>query len=216
MSFSRKQIVILGLVGIAVVAALATGGFFVAESWEDSENGQKWAPTLAAAEQQYGIPTGLLSRIAYQESSFETNVINGTQASSAGALGMMQLEPEYFSSVQVPVPFTDADTTKQISQAAQLLAQLYAHFGNWTDAVAAYNAGETTIGNVLAGSEALPTETANYIADINQSLPSIVAATLQGSGAGSTVANAGVASQPGDTSPGSTNPSGGTGSTTAG
>jgi soluble lytic murein transglycosylase-like protein len=207
---SRKQVIVLGLIGIAVVAALATGGFFVTESWEDSENGQKWAPTLAAAESRYGIPTGLLSRIAYQESSFETNVINGTEPSSAGALGMMQLEPEYFSTVQVPVPFTDADTTAQIQQAAQLLASLYSTFGNWTAATAAYNAGQGTISAVLAGSETLPTETANYIASISQSLPSIVSPTLQGAPSGSTMV-----AQTGDTQPGTTTP-GATGGTQAG
>ena len=184
---NSRQVIVLGLVGVAVVAALAAGGYLVSESWEDSANGQTWAPTLAAAEQANGIPSGLLSRIAYQESSFSTNVINGTEPSSAGALGIMQLEPEYFSSVQVPTPFTAADTTAQINQAAAFLAGLYASFGNWTDAVAAYNAGEGTIEAVLAGTETLPTETANYIADINQSLPNVVAATLQGTSTGSTL-----------------------------
>lgn len=206
----KKQLIVLGLVGIAVAAALITGGYFVSENWEDSANGQTWASTLAAAEQANGIPSGLLSRIAYQESSFSTNVINGTQPSSAGALGIMQLEPEYFSSVQVPVPFSAADTTAQINQAAALLASLYSQFGNWTNAVAAYNAGAGTIDSVLAGSATLPTETANYIADINQSLPSIVSATLQGTGAGGTMSAAGGTSPTADNAPGSTGNTGGT------
>lgn len=193
----KKAVIVLGLVGIAVIAALATGGYFVSEDWEDSTNGQLWAPVLAAAEEANGIPTGLLSRIAYQESSFSTSIINGTQSSSAGALGIMQLEPEYFSTVQVPVPFSAADTTAQISQAAAFLASLYSQFGNWTQAVAAYNAGAGTIQSVLAGSAQLPTETANYIADVSASLPNIVSPTLQGSDTGGTMS-------PGGTAPGGT------------
>lgn len=207
----RKGVIVLGLIGIAVVAALATGGFFVAESWEDSENGQIWAPALAQAEQANGIPTGLLSRIAYQESSFSSDVIDGTQPSSAGALGIMQLEPQFFSTVQVSVPFSAADTTAQINQAAAFLASLYASFGNWTDAVAAYNAGETSIQEVLAGSAQLPAETANYLAQVSASLPSIISPTLQGGDSGATVASSSSleTGATGGTSPGGTGASGG-------
>jgi peptidoglycan DL-endopeptidase CwlO len=209
-----KQLLVLGLVGVAVAAALTAGGFLVSEYWTESANAQQWLPALTAAEQANGIPSGLLSRIAYQESSFDTNVINGTTPSSAGALGMMQLEPAFFSSVQVPVPFTNADITNQINQAAEQLASLYAQFGNWTDAVAAYNAGEGTIQNVLAGTEQLPTETANYIAAIGADLPNVVSQTLQGAGSGSTMTASTNASPAGNTGyTGGTTPAGGTGST---
>ena len=151
---------------------------YLTAAWMASDNAQKWAPTLAAAESQYGIPAGLLARIAYQESRFRSEIIDGTMASSAGALGMMQLMPQYFASVQRPVPFTDQDTADQIDEAAQLLASQYNHFGTWTDAVAAYNAGRGTINQVLTGTKALPDQTAQYIRQVSADLPGIVNPTL--------------------------------------
>lgn len=165
--------------GIVVLIALTTvGGNYAMSAWMTSSNAQKWATALSTAESQYGLPDGLLSRIAYQESRFIQAVIDGTRASTAGALGMMQLMPQFFSTVQRPVPFSEQDTLDQINQAAQLLASLYGHFGDWTAAVAAYNAGRGTIDHVLAGTAALPIETANYIANISADLPGIISGTL--------------------------------------
>ena len=125
----------LGVIGVGALVyfggGLVMGG---AAPWTSLANWSTWAQTLSAAEQANGLPAGLLSAVAYRESGFQTNVINGTQGSSAGALGLMQLEPAYFSSVQVPVPFSSADTVNQIAQAAEDLAGLYQQFGNWPDA----------------------------------------------------------------------------------
>lgn len=143
-------------------------------AWEESAEGQKWAPVLAAAEQRYGLPAGLLSRQAAEESSFIPGVIDGTRASSAGALGILQLEPAYFSSVQVPTPFSDADVTAQIDQAAAYDAELYQRFGSWALALEAYNWGPTALAKWEgAGSDltALPIQTANYSSEILADVP---------------------------------------------
>lgn len=164
--------------GIVLLIALSTGGIvavnYLSAAWMSSQNAQKWASALANAESTYGIPAGLLARIAYQESHFVQSIIDGTQASSAGALGLMQLEPQYFTSVQRPVPFSDQDTSDQITEAASFLSSLYNHFGDWTDSVAAYNAGQGTIDKVLAGTEALPGETASYLQSVSSDLPQVV------------------------------------------
>jgi soluble lytic murein transglycosylase-like protein len=168
--------------GIIGVAALGTGGVvavnYLENAWLASENGQKWGPALQDAENSFGIPSGLLSRIAFQESHFIQNIIDGTRTSPVGARGMMQLMPQFFQTVQRPTPFSDADTNDQIQEAAQFLSGLFNHFSDWTQAVAAYNAGQGTINQVLAGKRALPSETANYIAGIAQDLPGIVNPTL--------------------------------------
>lgn len=161
----------LGGVGVVTVNYLNA-------AWMSSNNAQKWAAALSQAEDLYGIPTGLLSRIAYQESRFRQDVIDGTNSSSAGALGMMQLMPQYFSTVTVPIPFSDTDTGAQINEAANFLAGLYNHFQNWTAAVAAYNAGQGTINQVLAGARALPNQTATYLQQVAADLPHIVSPTL--------------------------------------
>lgn len=149
-------------------------------AWEESAEGRKWAPVLAAAEQQYGLPAGLLSRQAAEESSFNPNVIYGSRASSAGALGILQLEPAYFSSVQVPTPFTDADVTAQIEQAAAYDAQLFRRFGTWQLALEAYNWGPTALAAwEAAGADPaqLPSESSNYSAAILADVPAAAAST---------------------------------------
>lgn len=163
--------------GALGLLALAAGGVAVTYWWEESANGKKWAPALAAAEQQYGLPAGLLSRQAYEESGFQSAVIDGTQPSPAGALGILQLEPAYFSSVNVPTPFSDADTQAQIDQAAAEDARLYSVFGSWPLALAAYNWGEGNLQNWLDAGGAFPSttgwpaQTVNYVSQITGSFP---------------------------------------------
>ena len=161
-------ILLLGAAGLATGVIAMPGS----QPWADLPAWSTWAGTLESAEGQYGLPAGLLSAVAYQESGFNPSVIDGTQASSAGALGIMQLEPAYFTSVQVPVPFSAADTAAQIDQAAGYLAQLYQQFGDWPDALAAYNAGPGTVQNVQTGAaSALPAETQAYVAAITANVP---------------------------------------------
>lgn len=140
-------------------------------SWKNVAQGSTWVPVLNAAEQQYGLPQDLLARVAYQESHFRESIIRGTQASPAGALGIMQLMPEYFSTVRVPIPFSDSDVRAQIDQAAGQLQSLYGEFGDWQLALAAYNAGA---GNVRKYGGIPPfTETQNYVAQITADVPAI-------------------------------------------
>lgn len=133
--------------------------------------GGTWLQVIAETEQSHGLPPDLLARVAYQESHFIEAVIRGTEVSPAGALGMMQLMPEYFKSVQAPIPFDDDAVVSQITEAAQLLEGLYYKFKNWKLALAAYNAGP---GNVekYDGIPPFP-ETVKYVADISADVPSI-------------------------------------------
>lgn len=141
--------------------------------WKSAGSGPQWVPELNAAERQFGIPTDLLARLAYQESRFREDVIRGTNVSGAGALGMMQMLPQYFSSVNVPIPYTDADVSAQITQAAQNLVSLYNQLGSWPLALAGYNAGA---GNVKKYGGIPPfTETQNYVAQIMADVPAVSA-----------------------------------------
>lgn len=161
--------------------ALSTIGDLVTDytsGWQSVEQGPVWVPVLNQTEVALGIPANLLARIAYQESSFRPDVIAGTNTSTAGALGLMQLMPQYFDTVQRPVPFSSQDTLDQIAQAGQLLVSDYRQLGNWTAAVAAYNAGAGAIGKVLAGTATLPAETAKYIQQVSADLPNVVNPTL--------------------------------------
>jgi soluble lytic murein transglycosylase-like protein len=174
----------VGVVGYLIYQQMSSGGSSenpledaaedveaAVNGWAQVNEGPTWVPVINQAEAAAGIPTNLLARMAYEESRFRPDVITGETASTAGALGILQLEPEYFSTVQVPVPFSTADTQAQITQAAQQLASLYAAFNDWGYAVAAYNCGETCMKNVLAGSQAMPSETSAYVSDILTDVP---------------------------------------------
>lgn len=139
--------------------------------WETVNQGPVWVPVINQTEAALGIPPNLLARQAYQESRFRPEIIDGTQASPAGALGIMQLMPQYFTSVQVQRPYTIADTQAQISEAGNYIASLFAQFGDWGLALAAYNDGPTNVKHFMAGVRALPTETQNYVAQILADVP---------------------------------------------
>lgn len=157
------------IIGGLLLAAVAVWGGGVVLS--ESQNKSKWTPALNATEQKYGLPSGLLVAQAQQESSFSSDVIAGTQASSAGALGILQLESAYFSSVRNPIPFSDAAVTQQIDQAGANMLSLYQQFGSWTLALAAYNWGSGNLSNWLGTDGALPAETQTYVDNITAAVP---------------------------------------------
>jgi peptidoglycan DL-endopeptidase CwlO len=155
--------------GVVLAAAIGGGGVVALAYWQQSENAKKWAPVLAAAELDNGIPTNLLARIAFQESSYEQDIIDGTRSSSAGALGMMQMLPKYFSTVNRPVPFSDQDTVDQVNESAAQLAKLYAQLGTWPLALAGYNAGASAVEKY--GGIPPYSQTQNYVAAILADVP---------------------------------------------
>jgi len=139
------------------------------QGWQNVNEGPTWVPILNQVEQQYGFPQDLLAAMAYQESSFLQDVIDGTRPSSAGALGLMQLMPQYYTSVQVPTPFSACDTNNQIQQAAQTMQQNYSTLQSWPLAIAAYNSGVGAVQS--AGGIPQNGQTPNYVAGILANAP---------------------------------------------
>ena len=126
---------------------------------------QAYATTIATAEWRYGIPAMLLERLLWQESRYREDIITGRVRSPAGALGIAQFMPATAAEIGVD----PLNPTQAIDGAARYLRSLYGTFGNWTEALAAYNWG---IGNVTRrGLDAAPRETRNYftniLADVN-------------------------------------------------
>lgn len=123
-------------------------------------NENKYAPIIAGAEQQNGIPAGLLHRLIYQESRFRSDIIDGRTVSSAGAVGIAQIVPKWH-------PGVDArDPIQSIQYAAQYLATLRDRLGNWRLALAGYNWGPTNVSNDKSGMT-WPKETRDYVAQIS-------------------------------------------------
>jgi soluble lytic murein transglycosylase-like protein len=166
-------VLVAGAIGVLIWQAQNIGDAVTAitSGWQSVEEGPTWVPVINQSEAANGIPTNLLARMAYQESHFRPDIISGATASSDGALGILQMLPQYFASVTVPTPFSAADTTAQISQAAAQLASLYAAFNDWTLAIAGYEAGEQTVKNYLAGTGELGPKALAYVADVIGDVP---------------------------------------------
>jgi soluble lytic murein transglycosylase-like protein len=153
------------------VASVSDAVTSAVSGWKNVQQGPDWVPVLNAIENAHGLPVDLLARIAYQESHFRDDIIRGLKASPAGALGMMQMLPQYFQSVKVPVPFTDVDVQNQIEEAAAQVVSLFTQFQDWSLAIAAYNAGA---GNVrkYGGIPPFP-ETQSYVAAVVADVPAL-------------------------------------------
>lgn len=137
----------------------------VTGTWKLAANADKYLPTLNGVELKYGIPHDLLARMAYQESHFRDDIVNGTVKSGAGAQGLMQIVPAYHPDVN-PLNWMQA-----ADYAGSYLKTLYRQFGSWTLAVAAYNAGP---GNVTKYKGIPPfTETQNYVSQILKDVPAV-------------------------------------------
>jgi hypothetical protein len=101
------------------------------------------------------LPVAFMTRVIWRESSFRAAVV-----SPKGAEGIAQFMPATASARGLHDPF---DPQQAIPQAARLLAELRAHFGNLGLAAAAYNAGPARVASWLSGAGGLPAETRAYV-----------------------------------------------------
>ncbi len=82
---------------------------------------------------KYDVPVHLLDNLVRAESHYDP-----TAKSPAGAQGLTQLMPDTARSLGVTNPL---DPQQSIEGGAKYLSQQYQTFGNWPEALAAYNAG---------------------------------------------------------------------------
>lgn len=108
------------------------------------------------AADKYGIPPNLFKGLIQQESAWDVNAMSG-----AGAVGLTQLIPKYAVGPN-GLGVNPYNPVQNIEGGAKYLGQLYGKYGNWTDALSAYNMGPTAYDKVLAGTRTLPKETAEY------------------------------------------------------
>ena len=179
---SGKLIVLLSVGGVAYVVysilnqATVSGTLSEAASnWVDDvtntlipgswmANGADYIPTINGVEDNLGIPQDLLARLAYQESHWRADIISGATKSSAGAVGMFQMLPQYF-------PSAGANWVADAQTAGAYLMQQFQTFNDWGLALAAYNDGPTHVSGYLAGTYTLPQETLDYVTQITADVP---------------------------------------------
>lgn len=128
--------------------------------FELPQSAQQYAEHIRQAEQQHGLPQSLLGRVLFQESRFRPDIINGSTRSPVGAVGIAQFMPATAAELGV----NPLDPFQSIDGAARYLRKLFDRFGNWPEALAAYNWGQ---GNVARkGLENAPRETRDYLTQI--------------------------------------------------
>jgi membrane-bound lytic murein transglycosylase D len=114
--------------------------------------------------------------VAEVESSFDP-----AARSPSGAVGMFQLMPGTARSLNLSLRPSDErlQTEKSARAAARHLRRLYGRFGDWRLALAAYNAGEGRVGELLQKQKArtfeaiagrLPAETQLYVPKVEATL----------------------------------------------
>jgi membrane-bound lytic murein transglycosylase D len=124
-------------------------------------------PGLRAAFAAEGVPPDL-AWLAEAESGLDPSA-----RSPAGAKGLFQLMPDTAHALGLGtfLPDERVNPKKSAHAAARYLRQLYARFGSWPLALAAYNAGEGRVARALAGgaenyaaaAARLPSETRMYV-----------------------------------------------------
>jgi hypothetical protein len=109
--------------------------------------------TLTAFSGVYGVDANVTMGVAQAGSGGNQNMV-----SSTGAIGIMQMEPSTFYGLQAPAGqvfltsgmthFTDINDPNQNMEAGTYyLSQQHQTFGNYPTALAAYNAGPTSVNN---------------------------------------------------------------------
>lgn len=144
-----------------IVTVLGVGLFIMTvprRRWQTPPAGEEFEPYFELASNRYGLPPGLLSRVAYQESRYDVRARSG-----AGAEGIMQIVPRWHPGVEPG----DEDPIDDIFYAAKVLRQWRDRFGSWELALAAYNGGPTRLAEVLESGDdwfsLMPEETQNYV-----------------------------------------------------
>jgi soluble lytic murein transglycosylase-like protein len=150
------------LAAFLLAIALPLGGAGHAEppAPPPSGAGGPYAAILAEAAQRFGLPPGWIFAVLRAESGGDPRAI-----SPKGALGLMQLEPQTWADLRIRhhLGADVFDPHDNIIAGAAFLRELLDRYGS-PGFLAAYNAGPARYEDYLAGRQALPPETAAYVA----------------------------------------------------
>lgn len=107
---------------------------------------------ITSVANQLGVPPSIALGVAQKESGF-----NQAAVGQAGEIGVFQLMPATAAGLNV----NPSDLNQNVQGGVSLLASLYQQFGNWTEALEAYNAGPAAVN---AG--AVPASSVSYASSI--------------------------------------------------
>jgi hypothetical protein len=106
------------------------------------------------------LPIEFFTRVIWQESRFQPDVVGPLTRSGERAEGIAQFMPATAAEHSLVEPFNPDEA---LPKSGEFLAELRAEFGNLGLAAAAYNAGPPRVREFIAGSRDLPVETHNYV-----------------------------------------------------
>ncbi|HGM5338189.1 TPA: lytic transglycosylase domain-containing protein [Serratia marcescens] len=144
----------------AIKNGLASVSDFSHTSAEQSPP-QTGGDIVSAAEQRFGLPTGLLGAVISKESSGNAKAI-----SPKGAIGLGQVMPDTARGMGYDPEELKRNPALQVEAAGRYLKQMLDAHGNVTDALAAYNWGPGNVQKFMRGEKTqIPAETVNYVTD---------------------------------------------------
>lgn len=152
----------------------------IADAIDKKRYPQGFAEYVTKYAAECGVPEYVVYSVIQTESKFQSNA-----ASSAGAIGLMQITPDTFSWIMAmkketlqPGMLYDPETN--IRYGTYYLAYLYSHFNVWDTAFAAYNAGMNRVDEWLENPEyssdgkhldSIPyEETRNYVKKVDSAM----------------------------------------------
>lgn len=124
---------------------LKQGSGMVSRGTPSIEAAAPYRAMISEAAKAYGVPEDVILAVAQTESGFKPNAVSPT-----GVKGLMQVTQDTYRGLG----FTGdrSDPTNSVNAGTKLLSQLYGQYGNWDDALAAYNGGADAVKGMRSGS----------------------------------------------------------------
>jgi hypothetical protein len=171
----------IGCAGLALLSACASPGnraaevpstgFYVAHAAGDyrppGPPSDPWGPYIQAAASRFDVPQQWIRQVMQVESGGHEYINGQLTVSPAGAMGLMQLEPETYDEMAARYglgtdPFNPYDN---IMAGTGYIHEMYEVYGS-PGFLAAYNAGPGRLDNYMDYHQRLPAETTHYVAMI--------------------------------------------------
>lgn len=137
-----------------------------------------WGPYIEQASTRFDVPTQWIRQVMRVESGGHEYLGGHLTVSYAGAMGLMQLEPETYREMAAryglgPDPFNPYDN---IMAGAAYIHEMYQIYGS-PGFLAAYDAGPGRLDNYLDYKQALPDQTRQYVAMIAPNIAGVYPAS---------------------------------------
>ncbi len=170
----------LGCAGVAMLAACASGNEVkqapsVAYYESHAHHGYEppgppsdpWGPYINEASAKFDVPAQWIREVMHVESGGHEYINGQLTVSAAGAMGLMQLEPETYREMAADYglgadPFNPYDNIMAGTAYIHAMYQMYGSPGF----LAAYDAGPGRLNAYMSHRSGLPEETVNYVAMI--------------------------------------------------